>query len=274
MGEGRETSAPLERTGVVVTRPARQAEALVRSLEAAGARVYRFPVLDIVPPDDAGVARGLFQDLRAFHLAIFISANAVERGLALMNMAGGLPGGLRIGAVGRATAAALGARGIRVDLVPGARCDSEALLAMDALQGPAIAGRRVLIVRGEGGRELLGETLRQRGARVDYAEVYRRARPEVAPESLLDPLSRGEVDIIVVTSGEGLRNLYEMVGEAGSPWLFHIPLLVVSERVAGLARTMGWRTAPRVAPGAGDEAILEALIRWRAQLARPCRGMP
>jgi len=274
MSEGPEISAPLARTGVVVTRPAHQAEGLVRSLEAAGARVYRFPVLDIVPPDDEGAARGLFQDLGHFHLAIFISANAVERGLALTEMAGGLPPGLQVGAVGRATAGALEARGIRVDLVPGGRFDSEALLAMDALQGPAIAGRRVLIVRGGGGRELLGETLRQRGARVDYAEVYRRARPDAAPKSLLEPLGQGEVDVIVVTSGEGLRNLYEMVGEAGSPWLLHIPLLVVSERVAGLARTMGWRAAPLVAPGAGDEAILKTLIRWRAQGARPGRGIP
>jgi uroporphyrinogen-III synthase len=274
VSERRETSAPLARTGVVVTRPVHQAEALVRSLEAAGARVYRFPVLDIVPPEDEGPARRLMQDLGAVHLAIFISANAVERGLPLIEAAGGLPAGLRTGAVGKATAAALEVGGIPVDLVPSGRFDSEALLAMDALQGPAIAGRRVLIVRGEGGRELLGETLRQRGAQVDYAEVYRRARPDTAPQPLLEPLGRGEVDVVVVTSGDGLRNLYEMAGETGRPWLLHTPLLVVSERVAALARSMGWRAALLVAPEAGDPAILETLTRWRAQRARPSRGIP
>lgn len=264
----------LARTGVVVTRPEHQADGLVRLLEGEGARVIRFPVLAIASPRDEGPARALARRLAEFDIAVFISANAVERGMALIRSVGGLPPALRLAAVGAASARALDRLGLSVDLVPPERFDSEALLALDALQPEVIGGRRILIVRGEGGREQLAETLRARGASVEYAEVYRRVRPVTAAEHLLVPLSRGQVDVIIVTSGEGLCNLLEMVGEAARPWLYHTPLLVVSKRVAELARTLGWRTAPVVASRADDTALVEALVRWHSRHSLDTRGIP
>ncbi len=267
-------SGPLANTGVVVTRPVHQAAALVGLLEAAGARVFRFPLIAIVPPRDEVRVDSVLARLREFDLAVFVSANAVDWGQRYLEAAGGLPADLSLAAVGRGTARALEAQGLRVELVPVERYDSEGLLALPALQAGAIGGKRVLIFRGEGGRELLAETLHSRGAEVEYAEVYRRVRPAVDAGRLLEPMARGEVDVIMVTSGEALRNLLEMVGEAARQWLYHTPLLVVSERLADLAQSMGFRIAPIVAARAGDEDLVAALIQWRSARAQVVRGIP
>ncbi len=269
-----QTSGPLAQTGVVVTRPAHQASHLVGLLEAAGARVFRFPAIAIVPPRDPGRLEALLARLRDFQLAVFVSVNAVDWGERYLETFGGLPAGLRLAAVGRGTTLALKEHGHAVDLVPSDRYDSDALLALPDLQSEAVSGKRVLIFRGEGGREVLADELHARGARVEYAEVYRRVRPAVDPGKLLEPLARGEVDVIIVTSGESLRNLLDMVGEAARQWLYHTPLLVVSERLASLARSMGFRVAPIVAARASDEELVEALSRWRSARAQTVRGIP
>ncbi len=267
-------SGPLANTGVVVTRPVHQAAALAGLLEAAGARVFRFPLIAIVPPRDEARVDAVLARLPEFEMAVFMSANAVGWGQRYLEAADGLPAGLILAAVGRGTGRALEAQGLAVDLVPVQRYDSEGLLALPALQAEAISGKRVLIFRGEGGRELLAETLHERGAEVEYAEVYRRVRPAVDPGRLLEPMARGEVDVIMVTSGEGLRNLLDMVGEAARQWLYHTPLLVVSERLADLAQSMGFRIAPIVAARAGDEDLVAALIQWRLARAQVVRGIP
>ncbi|MDJ0861427.1 MAG: uroporphyrinogen-III synthase [Gammaproteobacteria bacterium] len=265
---------PLAQTGVVVTRPANQAAHLSALLEAAGARVFRFPAIAIVPPRDTDRLEAVLDRLAQFQIAVFVSANAVDWGERYLDMFGGLPASLKVAAVGRGTASALQERGLAPDLVPAERYDTEALLALPEFQESAVSGQRVLILRGEGGRELLADTLYARGAEVEYAEVYRRVRPGIDPGKLLEPLAKGEVDVIIVTSGEGLRNLLDMVGDAARQWLYHTPLLVVSERLADLARSMGFRVAPIVAARAGDEELVEALSRWRCARADVVRGIP
>lgn len=251
----------LDGLGVVVTRPAGQAEPLVRRLAQAGARVLRLPALEIAPPAGPGAAAAAIASLEAGDLALFVSANAVEYGLAPVRRGAPFPAGLRIGAIGPATAAALERAGLRVHLLPRRRHDSEGLLALPALQREAVAGRRVVIFRGEGGRTLLAERLGQRGARVDSAIVYRRLAPAWPPEALLEPLRRGEVDAVLVSSGEGLRNLLQRAGAAGREALAGQRFVVPSARVAALARSLGIRQCPLVAGGAGDDALLEALGR-------------
>ncbi len=267
-------SGSLANTGVVVTRPVHQAGRLVGLLQAEGARVFRFPLIAIVPPRDEARVDAVLARLQDFQLAVCVSANAVDSGQRYLEAAGGLPAGLSLAAVGRGTARALEEHGLAVDLYPTERYDSDGLLALTALQAEAISGKRVLIFRGEGGRELLAETLQSRGAEVEYAEVYRRVRPAVDPGRLLEPMARGEVDVIMVTSGEGLRNLFDMVGEAARQWLYHTPLLVVSERLADLAQSMGFRIAPIVAARAADEDLVAALIQWRSARAQVVRGIP
>ncbi len=252
----------------MVTRPAHQAGHLTRLLEAAGARVLHFPLLAIAEPADPARALAVIDRLRTFDLAIFISANAVIRGLAMIRSRGPMPEGLHLAAVGAASARELERAELRVDLVPGARFDSESLLALDELQAPRLAGHRVVIFRGEGGRELLADTLTARGATVEYAEVYRRAKPEVDLDDLLKPWERGELDAIVVTSAEALENLHGLLPPPARARLADTALVVVSQRLADLARSLGHSGALLVAERSADEAMVETLVGWRRHGAR------
>jgi uroporphyrinogen-III synthase len=240
--------------GVLVTRPAGQAAGLCRLVAEAGGRAICFPTIAIQPPRNPDAARRLFGE--SWDLMIFISQNAVECALSLLAERR-LPAGPRLAAIGRATAQALARAGRGPDLVPPHRFDSECLLAMPELT--ELTGKRVLIVRGEGGRALLGDTLRQRGATLAYAEVYRRALPDGDSAHLVGRWRR-EVHLVTVTSDEILLNLCELVGEQGRELLLATPLVVVSERTAQTAGLLGF-TRIEVAENAADEAMLAALCR-------------
>lgn len=246
---------------VLVTRPREQAENLARLIEARGGEAIRFPVIEIAEPRDTRALLAVIDRLMDFSLAIFISPNAVNRAMGLIRARGGLPPDLRIACVGRGSTRELKRFGINNAIVPPERFDSEALLALPELQ--RVAGKRIVIFRGEGGRELLGDTLRARGAEVEYAECYRRLRPDTDATPLRQRWERGEIDIVSVTSVDGLRNLFDMIGETGRPRLLRAPVVVVSERMAQVCRELGFQTGARVAATAGDEAILEAIQAWR-----------
>lgn len=253
--------APLAGCGVLVTRPAHQAEPLCELLAAAGATPIRFPAIAILPPHDPAAADAVIDDLDGFDLAIFISANAVEQGVAAVRARRAWPPALLIASIGTATARALQAHGLVPAVRPESRFDSEALLELPALQ--QVRGKRVVIFRGEGGRELLAETLRARGAEVVYAEVYRRARPEVDPAPLLARWRAGEVDVAVVTSVEGLENLCTLLGPAGCALLCATPLVVASDRVLQQARDLGVGALASVADSSTDQGLFEAVVAWR-----------
>ncbi len=258
--------------GVVVTRPAHQAHGLIEALAARGARPIAFPALEIVPPRDLAALDHIIDRLEHFHLAIFISPNAVEHALGRIRLRrGGLPVGLQVAAVGRGSARELRRLGVTVDVVPPHRADSEALLALPELQEAAVGGKRVVIFRGEGGRELLAETLRRRGAEVTYGEAYRRARPQADVGRLLRHWARHEIDLVTITSGEALSNLFEMVGQLGRRWLRQTPLVVVGKRQAALARDLGMRGEVVTARGADDAALLEAVEAWAGKRERAGR---
>jgi len=254
----------LQGSGVLVTRPAGQAAALSRMIVEAGGVPVPFPVLEIEPlPVDATLA-AQFEALEQYDLAIFISANAVEYGLAAVTSQRRWPARMCVAAVGRATAAALESHGVAVDVCPPSRFDSEGLLAVDRLQ--AVAGQKIIIFRGLGGRETLAERLRERGAVVEYAQTYRRARPTTDPAPLIAQMASGSVALGMVSSGEGYLNLEAMVGDAGRSWLHRMPLVVASERVLQIAKGAGWRGAFRVARDATDQGMLDALIELRSNL--------
>lgn len=243
---------------VLVTRPASQAARLCELITAASGNPIAFPTLEIkaTEPDAATRARCA----EHWDVLLFVSRNAVEFGLRLLPSAPSPSTGSArplIAAVGRATATALQENGRPPDLVPEQGFDSEALLALPALQG--IRGRRVLIVRGVGGRPLLGDTLAQRGAEVAYAEVYRRALPEVDIHPHLSAWQQ-QLDFITATSDEVLQNLCRMVGDAHQGWLRSVPLVVMSERGGATAMQLGFRTVA-VAGETSDTGIIEALCR-------------
>jgi len=240
--------------GVLVTRPADQAQDLCRLVAEAGGRPIRFPTIAIAPTSNPVAAQALLA--RSFDLLLFVSRNAVTAALPLFP-AGRLPAGPSLAAIGAATTAALTAAGRAPDLAPGDRFDSESLLALPELAD--LRGKSVLIVRGSGGRDLLGETLGGRGAEVAYAEVYRRVLPQADPAALLARWDQ-DVQLATATSGEVLANLVTLVGAKGRERLLATPLVVVSERTAAWARGLGFARVA-CADRASDAAVLAALCR-------------
>ena len=244
--------------GVLVTRPAHQARSLRRAIDERGGRAIPFPAMEIRASDVEGPLVRVFGRLASFQVAIFISANAVRFSLPWIRRAGGLPDSLRLAAVGNATAAALEESVRAPDILPREGFDSEALLACSDLRN--VEGLSILIVRGEGGRPLLGETLGARGAEVSYAEVYRRACPDADPAPLLERWD--QVQVISATSNEVLDNLVRIFGAAGG-LLRAKPLLVISGRMAEHARNLGFREVLEARHG-DVRAILEALSAYVA----------
>lgn len=246
--------------GVLVTRPQHQAEPLCRLIDAAGGRSLRFPGIAILPARDTADAVHLFA--AEWDLLVFVSRNAVDYGFQLFTE-GRLPASVAVAAVGRATASALSAAGREADLVPEHRYDSEGLLELPELR--RMNGKRVLIVRGNGGFSLLGDTLRDRGAQVEYAEVYSRAPPQVEIDPWIERL-RNEVHLVTATSAEIVQNLYRAFGPHGRPLLVDRPLVVISARIAVAAEELGFKCI-RTTERADDQAILKVLIELAARLS-------
>ena len=254
MAKGRER---LHGVRVLVTRPAPAATRLADAFAAEGAVVHRVPALAIAPVEDTGSAERLRRRLTGVSVIVFTSVNAVEGLFALMPdvVPDRMPAAVL--AVGRATAEALRDRGVADVRTPHDRFDSEGLLACPELGARRVAGRIVAVVKGEGGRDLLGKALVRRGADVVEADVYRRR----APERLAGMLEavRDSVDIVTATSAEAFGNL---AGAAPwtAVWLSDRMLVAASERVAGIARARG---LPRVAVAQGADAasIVDAAVR-------------
>lgn len=256
--------SPLAGRRVVVTRPAGQADALAQAIVARGGEPIVFPVLAIADVDADGMAAlaAIIDRLETFDLAVFVSPNAVDKAMRAIDARRAWPQGLRAATVGRESAAALMRAHVADVLAPVERADSEALLALPELA--KVRGRRVVIFRGDGGRELLGDTLRARGAQVEYAACYRRTRPDTDADVLLAAWSRGELDAITVTSSEGLANLHALVGEAGRASLRDTPVFAPHARIAENARALGLQRV--VLTGAGDGGLLAGLEAFFATL--------
>lgn len=248
--------------GVLVTRPRAQAETLAAMIEAAGGRALRFPVIDILPPLAAAPLAQAIERLHDFDIAIFISPSAVSTALNAIGARRAWPQKTQIACVGKGSAKALRQFGLTPQLVPSERFDAEALAALPALA--EVANKKIVIFRGDGGREVLSNALTARGAAVMHVECYRRVRPQADTATLLRQWARGEIDIVTVTSGQGLRNLFDLLGGLGQQWLVKTPIIVVSERIAALCHELGFKQPAIVAP-ASDEGIVSALKAWRTR---------
>jgi uroporphyrinogen-III synthase len=240
---------------VLVTRPAHQAENLCRMIEAEGGEALRLPLQAIEPAADLAEAR---RRLGGGHdWWVFTSANAVRHALPLA--AGAWPA--HLAAVGPATADALAADGGADAAAPAAGASSEALLDLPELH--AVSGLRVLVVTGEGGRDLIERELARRGARVERAEVYRRVALPYPPDAVAAAVRKA--DVVIATSGEGLARLVELTPEAARGRLLGKPLVVPSARVVEKANELGFRQAPRVAEPVSDAALCAACAAVQSQ---------
>lgn len=249
----------LEGIGVVVTRPHAAAEALAAPLAAAGARVWLLPALAIEDLPPSAALDKVLANLARFDMAIFVSANAVEKGLAAALRCGTWPPGITLAAIGAATAEALGNSGLGPVISPAERHDSEALLGLAPLQ--VVKGQNIVVFRGEGGREHLKETLEARGARVEYAQCYRRVRPDCDPSAVVAALARGEVNAVSVLSAETLENFIAMIGPAAAERLATVTLVV--PHVAVGTHREARRFAGVAIAAHGPEGLIDALTQLR-----------
>lgn len=232
---------------VLVTRPVQQAQPLCDLITAAGGIAIALPVLDIVPIlpwNETGFS------LAEQEMAIFVSRNAAL--IFKANLPTNLADKLQWVAVGPGTAATMQDCGFPVDIQPPPPSGSESLLTMPEFHN--VQNKKIVIVRGEGGRELLANTLLKRGAEVHYLDVYRRGLPT---QSTLDIEQAKTADCIVVTSVAGLNNLCQLIDieQLKSKWL-----IVVSERIRQHALMLGFQQCD-VAADADDAAVMQQLNR-------------
>jgi len=247
---------PLAGRTVLVTRPVHQAATLTHLIEAAGGTAFEFPAL-AVEVVEAGQLTVSLAHLVDADIVIFISPSAAQFGMAAIRAAGGLPATVEVYAQGPGTARALDAQGVTHALTPDGQ-DSEALLALPRLHN--LAGKRVVIVRGVGGRALLADTLNARGAVVHYLECYRRVRPQSDAAPLLARWQADGIDAVTITSTETLHHLAALLGEAGAPLLAATPLFAPHAKIVEAARHFG--IAHVIATPGGDAGLVAGLINW------------
>jgi uroporphyrinogen-III synthase len=247
--------------GIVVTRPRAAAEALAAALAGEGARPFVFPALAIEDLPPSAALESALARLPGAALAVFVSAHAVQKGLAAAQRHGPWPASLPVAAVGEATAGALRAAGFAQVIAPHERHDSDALLALPALQDIPMRGRDVVIFRGRGGRERLREGLESRGARVAYAECYERVRPGGDPAALLAAWGRGEVQAVSALSAETLENFMAMVGAEGARLAARTALVVPHEAVGRHAAARNFERI--IVAELGADGVADALGKLR-----------
>jgi len=243
---------------LLLTRPAEDCAALAQTLAAQGVVSHCMPLLAIEALDETPEQRSAFADLQRYCAVIVVSKPAARIGLQLLAQHGAPTPDLPWFSVGAATAAVLAEQGLGVHF-PDLGDDSEALLALPALQQAIAApAPRVLILRGEGGREFLAERLRSQGVSVDYLPLYRRVLPQYAPGELSQQVRAERLNGLVVSSGQGFEHLLQLAGDDW-PALARLPLFVPSPRVAEQARAAGAQIVVdcRGASAAALQAALE-----------------
>lgn len=248
---------------VVVTRPPAQAAPLAQRVAALGRNVVVFPLLEIHPLPDASDLQAALNDLDKFAMVAFVSPNAIDAAFAFDPA---WPDGIIFAVMGEGSRAGLARHGVTdatatiVSPLDADRTDSQTLLKV--LDLAALRSKRVLIIRGETGRELLGDALREAGIAVTQVAAYRRAAPVLDERTgaQLDDLVHSNNDWIV-TSSESLHILIQMTqtvaGPVGVAKMQQQNIIVPHVRIAETARELGFENITLT--GSGDERLLAAL---------------
>ena len=234
-----------------VVRPAAQANQLVQMLRQLGHAPLCCPLLETRPGCDLPHLGDMLQEA---DLVIAVSMHAVHFAHYFLLQTGQTWPHIDYFAVGQASADAFAEAGIQA-LCP-ADPRSEGLLALPALQG--VSGRRVLILRGNDGRDLIARTLASRGALVHYCATYERHYPDLDGDALTRHWQAAGLDSLLITSGELLQRLLALVPGPQHPWLYDRLLVVPSPRVAEMAEGAGF-TRIVIAQGASNQALVAAL---------------
>ncbi|MGB4063844.1 MAG: uroporphyrinogen-III synthase [Azonexus sp.] len=253
-------NGPLAGRTIAVTRPQAQAAPLAEAIVAVGGTPLIFPLLEISPAANSQPLADAAARLGDYALAVFISPNAADHALPVLLAQRAWPESLIPAAVGQGTVKVLAERGIPGCIAPTERFDSEALLELPELAAERVSGKRVAIFRGDGGRELLADTLRERGATVDCVTCYRRSGPSCGVEPLMAAWRAGSLDALTVSSSEGLRYLVDLLDPEGRAFLQKTPLFVPHARIAENARALGLSNI--LLTDAADAGILAGLVAY------------
>ncbi|SFN51283.1 uroporphyrinogen-III synthase [Izhakiella capsodis] len=243
---------------ILVTRPSPDGDELVTRLRSMGKEAWALPLIEFGPGDDLPRLPGLVSGLQAGDLIFALSQHAISYAQPVLNETNvRWPPSVGYYAIGRKTALALHTASARPVGWPKERSTSEILIQLPILN--SVAGKQALILRGNGGRELLATTLVERGATVHIVECYQR-RGKVYDGAIEGKRWRDrQITTLVVTSGEMLQQLYQLFPDVDrNEWLLHCRLVVASARLATLARESGWACIT-VADGADNDALLRAL---------------
>jgi uroporphyrinogen-III synthase len=249
------TQLPLQGLSVLITRPKNQAERLARVIEQVGGEAIVFPTIEIEPITENIALRVMMEHLNDYDIAVFVSANAVEQSMAYLTSGGPYPSTLIFAAIGEATKNALRSFGITNVIAPTERYDSEALLNLPDMRD--VENKRIIIFKGDGGREMLAKTLRSRGATVDAAVCYRRMRSQQDPSALKEQWHAGNIHAVSAMSLESLINLYDILDEPTRRLLAATPVFVPHQRIAEAARPL--KLAQIRVIGAHDDDLIEEL---------------
>ncbi len=243
---------------ILITRPAPAGEELVRRLRGLGKSAFSAPLIEIYPGADLPLLSQKLQWLSAGDLVFLLSKNAVHYANKQLIQEGQLwPNQLSYYGIGKSTSLMFHqCTGLEI-AYSGQGETSEDLLQLPALQ--SVSNKKILLLRGNGGREVIASTLRFRGGEVDYCECYSRQPVKYDVSGFSGHWQQCGIQTIVVTSGEMLQLLYNLVTDSdGKAWLLRCDLIVVSERLANIAQTLGWQTI-KVAKSADNDALIQAL---------------
>jgi len=245
---------------VLVTRPAHQNENLTRELHKLGHEAINLPTIAIEPAPPSSYLQQLKDHVVDFDIALFVSRNAVDHAFHYLSPQN-LPDKLQLGVIGKGSLLAMQALGIDSQIIPAQSYNSEGLLETAALK--QVSGKNIIIFRGQQGRNLLGDTLQQRGAKVTFCEVYRRCLPYYTPAQLNALLGDTWPDLVIFTSAEGLQNCFQLVTQEQGNKLKETSWLLISERMRETARNLRHNADILIAKHASDEGILQAIKEWQ-----------
>jgi len=253
------TFGPLAGICVLITRPTILASRIAKQLAVLGATPFVFPTILIEPSVDREQLKTKLASLLGVYAVIFVSPSAVE-----ITLVDGikLPYSIKVFAPGLGTAEELNLHGVDNVLIPLRNFDSEGLLQLTDLQAVHVNGRRILIFRGNGGRELLREELAQRGAQVEVITTYHRCIPTTPPTRLLELLTEKKVTAISIMSSSAVINLVARVPALDRKHiLFSLPVYASHKRIKAAAEALGFLSV--IETGPGDKGLIAALLNLR-----------
>ena len=243
---------------IVITRPAHQSDLLSQGIKKAGGEVCLFPTLGITSIELSKESTENLQNIKDYDILIFISPNAIQYGLDYIPEQILLKEDILLATIGQSSAETLHNKiGKYPDIVPEKNFNSEGLLATSTLQN--VKNKRILIIRGNDGREHLKQVLQQRGAQTDYLDVYKRIKPTTDSTELEQDLQNNQIAAIVITSETSLKNLVELVPEKARYLLFQSTLLLINQRLINKAKELGFNKNFIIANEASDTSIIKAL---------------